>query len=54
MADKVATITQIFTYFSDNKTNGYKLSTFKRHWDELDEVSRQQFRVGIGNGSLTY
>lgn len=34
---------------------GYaKLTDFSTDWKGLDDVSKAQIRVGIGNGTLTY
>ena len=51
---KQAAISEVFALFSDNKSNGYSMGQFSKDWKELDEKSRVQIRIGIGNGSLTY
>lgn len=49
-----AKITEVYLYFSDNKTNGYTLAGFQADWKALDETSKAQFRAGIGDKTFTY
>lgn len=51
---KPATVSEVFAYFSDNKTNDLKLGQFSAEWKELDSVSKEQIRNGIGDGSFNY
>lgn len=46
---KAATPKEIKEFF------GYaKLTDFSADWKALDDVSKQQIREGIGNGTFTY
>jgi hypothetical protein len=44
----------VFNYFSDNKTNGYKLAAFKADWTKLSDKDKEDLKSGIANGTLTY
>jgi len=47
--ERLATLLEVKNYF------GYSsLKEFKNDWELLDDESRQQLRVGIGNGTYTY
>lgn len=52
MAD--ATMLDVFNYMSDNKSNGYKLATFKNDWSNLTDQDKADLKAGIGDGTLTY
>lgn len=44
----------VFAYFSENKTNGYKLAQFKLDWQALSDKDKDDLKKGVGNGSLNY
>lgn len=44
----------VFNYFSDNKTNGYKLAAFKADWSQLTDKDKADLKTGIADGSLNY
>jgi len=45
---------KVFHFFSDNKTNDYKIAAFRADWAALDDESKEQLKNGIENGTLTY
>lgn len=49
-----ATMTEVFKYFSEDKTNDYRLAQFRKEWGELTEQDKADLKWGIGDGSLTY
>jgi hypothetical protein len=49
-----ATMLDVFNYMSDNKTNGYKLASFKADWSKLTDQDKADLKAGIGDGTLTY
>jgi hypothetical protein len=51
---ELAGMLEVFKYFSDNKTNDYRLAEFRKDWEALSEKDKADLRTGIGNGSLTY
>lgn len=44
----------VFNYFSENKTNGYKLASFKADWAKLTDKDKSDLKSGIQNGTFTY
>lgn len=52
MAD--ATMSDVFNYFSDGKTNDYKMSQFRTDWAGLTDQDKADLKRGIGDGTLTY
>ena len=44
----------VFNYFSENKTNGYKLAQFKADWAKLTDKDKLQLKIGIADGTLNY
>lgn len=44
----------VFNYFSDNKSNGYKMTEFRAHWAELSAEDKAQLKAGIEDGTLNY
>lgn len=49
-----ATMLDVFNYFSEDKTNDYKLARFKNDWSKLTDQDKTDLKTGIGNGTLTY
>jgi len=45
---------KVFEFLSDNKTNGYTLTMFKKDWQQLDDKSKVQLKAGVANGTLDY
>jgi hypothetical protein len=50
----MASMVEVFNFFSDGKTNDYKLAQFRKDWGELSEQDKVDLRSGVGNGSFTY
>lgn len=44
----------VFNYFSDNKTNGYKIGQFRTDWKELTAQDKEDLKTGITNGTFDY
>jgi hypothetical protein len=51
---KPATVSEVYRFFSDNKSNGYTMSQFSAEWKQFSEAERDQIKVGIGNGTFDY
>lgn len=45
---------EVFKFFSDNKTNGYALATFRKEWTALNDKDKEDLRNGIKSGTLDY
>lgn len=45
---------KVYAFFSENKTNGYTLSQFKKEWMELSDVDKEHLKSGIENGTFDY
>lgn len=52
MAD--ANMSDIFKYFSDNKTNSYTMSDFRADWAKLTDQDKADLKQGLSDGSLNY
>lgn len=50
----MAGVSEVFAFFSENKTNSYSMGQFSKEWKLLNEQARNEIRRGIGDGSLTY
>lgn len=44
----------VFDYFSDNRTNDYKLAAFKADWGKMTDKDKEDLKSGIANGTLNY
>lgn len=45
---------KVFNFFSDNKTNGYTLTQFRKDWEQLSDQDKEDLKTGVENGTLTY
>lgn len=45
---------EVFKFFSDDKTNDYKLAQFRADWMQLTTVDKKQLVDGIKDGSFNY
>lgn len=44
----------VYNYFSDNKTNGYKLAEFRNDWKALTDQDKHDLKTGIQDGTFDY
>lgn len=44
----------VYAYFSDNKTNGYKLAQFKKDWQALSDKDKDDLKKGVQDGTFNY
>ena len=44
----------VYMFFSDDKSNGYSLASFKADWQKLSDKDKDQLKTGVENGTLTY
>lgn len=51
---KPATMVQVFQYFSEGKTNDYKMSAFRDDWNQLTDKDKEDLKSGIGDGTYNY
>lgn len=51
---KPATMFEVFAFFSDNKTNDYRMAQFRTDWNALTDKDKENLKVGIGNGTFNY
>lgn len=44
----------VYKFFSDNKTNGYKLTDFRAEWAQLADKDKEDLKTGVLDGSFNY
>lgn len=45
---------KVYDYFSDNRSNGYKLAEFKKDWGQLTDKDKNDLKAGVEDGTLNY
>jgi hypothetical protein len=49
-----ANMLDVFHYFSENKTNDYRLANFKADWSKLTDQDKADLKQGIGDRTFNY
>lgn len=47
-------ISAVWAFFKDTYTGAGGLTQFRKEWEELSDVDKNQIRGGIESGTLTY